>query len=155
MSSATETAMLALKAALDANADLPAVRRDAAFAQLMEDMGGADGLARALVLRIGNDVSDRGRDRAIGASNEKFEITRQADVEVFVAGPEGGALNAAFDDAIVAVFETVEADPTLGGAVVSAEVSEPPEIDVDEAGARAVLTALIRVDLLFVSPRAY
>jgi hypothetical protein len=153
MSSETEVAMLALKAALDASADLPAVRRDPVFEDVFEALGAPDsGYSTILALRHGEAVETT---RRLGSGPDAYELVRNADVEFYVAGAEGPGLNAAFDAGVSAIYAAVEADDTLGGDVVGAEIVEPPTLGTDQAGSKAVLTAQIRVQLTYVSPRSY
>lgn len=153
MSSETETAMLALKAALDASASLPAARRDPVFEDVFEALGAADsGFTTILALRHGDAVD---ATRRFGDGPQAYELVRNADVEFYVAGAEGDGLNAAFDEGVTAIYAAVEADRTLGGDVVAAEIVDPPELGTDSAGSKAVLTALIRVQLTYVSSRSY
>ncbi|MBM3552504.1 MAG: hypothetical protein FJX45_12235 [Alphaproteobacteria bacterium] len=162
MSSETETAMLALKAALDASADLPAVRRDPVFEDVFEELAAAlnpspsapatPDYLTVLAFRHGAAVETT---RRFGAGPDAFELVRNAEIELYVAGAEGDGLNAAFDAALSAVYAAVEADPTLGDDVIRAEIVEPPELGTDAAGSKAVLTAVIRVQLTYVSPRSY
>lgn len=150
---ATETAMQALAAALNASASLPAVRRDPVFDNVLEEItSGLDTFGVALALRIGDAVNV---DRRLGDGPEAFEITRNADVEWFVAGAEAASLQSQFDDGIDAIFDAIAVDRTLGDTVVMAEVVDAPEIGNDDLGGKAVLTALIRVQLTFTSPRPY
>lgn len=149
----TEKAMSALAAALNASAALPVVRRDPVFDDVLESLSvTTETFGRALVMRHGSAVDTT---RRFGAGPEAFELVRNAEIEWFVSGLEGSLLNATFDDGVAAIFSAIEADPTLGGNVVLAEIVEQPEIGTEPAGGRAVLTALIRVDITYVSPRAY
>jgi hypothetical protein len=151
--SATESALLALKAALDASTALPDVRRDPVFDDIFEELAvGPHKFGRVLAMRAGDNVETT---RRFGTGSNAFEHVREAEIEWFVAGAEGASLNSTFDDGINAIFSAIEADPTLGGAVELAEIVAPPELGTDQAGARAVLTALIRVQLTFLSARAY
>jgi len=149
----TEAAMAGLMAALNASTTLPDVRRDPVFDDVLESIAvSTETFGRALVLRAGDPVETV---RRFGAGPNAFELVRNAEVEWFVAGLEGADLETTFDDGIAAIFAAVEADPLLGGTVVRAEIVEPPELGTDQAGGKAVLTALIRVQLTYVSPRAY
>jgi hypothetical protein len=153
MSSETEVAMLALKATLDASADLPAVRRDPVFEDVFEELTISDPpYASIVALRHGEAVETT---RRFGDGPDAYELVRNAEVEFYVSGPEGDGLNAAFDDGVSAVYAAVEADPTLGDDVVRAEIVEQPTLGTDQAGSKAVLTALIRVQLTYVSSRSY
>lgn len=147
--SATEAAFLGLVTALNASANLPDVRRDAVFDDVFESLVAQPGIGRALVLRAGDAILT---DRALP---NMYELTRNAEIEFLAAGPEGAALNAAFDEGVSAIFTAVESNKTLGGAVSLAEIVEQPELGTDQSGARAVLTALVRVELTFTSSRAY
>lgn len=151
--SATETAMLGLKAALDASSALPETRRDAVLDSLFEEFAsGGETLQRAIGLRAGQVVDVT---RRIGAGPNAYEIVREAEVEWFAAGKEGPELNAAFDAGIVAIFDALDVDATLGGVVTRAEINQSPELDTDAAGSYAVLTALIKVQLTYTSSRPY
>jgi hypothetical protein len=153
MSSETEVAMIALKAALDASADLPAVRRDPVFEDVFEELTISDPpYASIVALRHGEAVD---KTRRFGTGPDAYELVRNAEVEFYVAGPESDGLNAAFDAGVLAIYAAVEADATLGGDVVRAEIVEPPTLGTDQAGSKAVLTALIRVQLTYVSSRSY
>lgn len=153
MSSATETTMLALKAALDASSALPAVRRDPVLDAIFDELAqGGDTYSLALALRHGDDVD---ASRRFGAGPEAYELVRNAEVEWIVAGPEGATLNSVFDAGIEAIYAAIALDMTLGGVVVAAEIVEPPELGTDQAGAKPALTALLRVQLTYVSPRSY
>lgn len=111
MTTATETAMTALAAVLTGAAGLPNVRRDVILDTLMEDFASeGKALSRALVLRIGDPVET---ERYIGVGDARFELVRNADAELFVSGPEGSTLIAAFDAALEALFVALEANPTL------------------------------------------
>lgn len=151
--SATEDAVSALVATLAASPALPTARRDAVFDEVLEEFSASgQDYARALILRIGDSLS---LARAIGDTPNAFEHVRNVDVEWLVAGAEGQALATQFDYGVDAIFAALEADRTLGGVVDAAEIAEAPEIGAEAAGAKAVLTALIRVQLTFTSPRAY
>lgn len=151
--SATENAFLALAAALDASAILPEVRRDPLFDDIFERLEVGSGIGRVLALRAGDSIDTQ---RTLGdPDSERFDLVRNAELEFYVSGPEGDALHAAFDEGILAIFAAIEADKTLCGAVDAAEIVEQPDLGTEEAGALAVLTAVIRVQLTFVSPRAY
>jgi hypothetical protein len=151
--SATETAILALIATLNASADLPAARRNPVFSDVFELLAEKPEIGRALIVRTGDPVDTQ---RTIGLpSDEHFEIVRAVEVEFYLGGPEGDDLFAQFDAGMLAIFAAIEADPTLGGVVTRAEIAEQPEIGEDEAGSNAVLTALIRVQLTYLSSRAY
>ncbi|MBM3552167.1 MAG: hypothetical protein FJX45_10445 [Alphaproteobacteria bacterium] len=153
MSSETEVAMLALKAALDASTVLPAVRRDPVFEDVFEELTAFDPpYATIVALRHGDAVETT---RRFGAGPDAFELVRNAEIELYVAGAEGDGLNTAFDAALSAVYAAIEADPTLGADVIRAEIVEQPELGTDAAGSKAVLTALIRAQLTYVSPRSY
>jgi hypothetical protein len=151
--SATETAILALVGVLNASASLPDVRRDPVFDDAVELLAEDPSIGRILVVRTGVPISS---ERAFGMPNDqKFELVRNVDVEFFAGGKEGDALFAKFDADVMSIFDAIEADRTLGGVVSIAEIVEQPEISAEPAGAIAVLTALIRVQLTYVSPRAY
>lgn len=151
--SATEAAFLGVAAALSASVDLPTVRRNAVFDDVFDYLQAAPNYGRALVLRAGDVVQTQ---NAFGMPNaEKFEIVRNADLEFYVAGPEGSPLNATFDTGLQAIFAAIEADPTLSGAVTLAQIVEPPDLGDDQAGAYAVLTALVHVQLTYIAARAY
>jgi hypothetical protein len=151
--SATEAAILALIGVLNATASLPDVRRDPVFDDAVELLAEDPSIGRILVVRTGVAVSS---ERAFGMPNdEKFELVRNIDVEFFVGGKEGAALFTKYDEDLLAIFGAIEADRTLGGVVSIAEIVDQPEISAEPAGAIAVLTALIRVQLTYVSPRAY
>lgn len=153
MSSETELAMLALKAALDASIDLPAVRRDPVFDDVFEELSISDPpYAKIVALRHGEAIETT---RRFGEGPQAYELVRNAEIEFYVAGPEGAGLNAAFDDGVSAIYAAVEADRTLGDTVVAAEIAEPPDLGTESAGSKAILTALIRVQLTYVSSRSY
>jgi|GEM_PF-6321254 len=153
MSSETEIAMLALKTALDASASLPAARRDPVFEDVFEALGAPDsGYSTVLALRHGDPVETT---RRFGAGPQAYELVRNAELEFYVAGAEGAGLNAAFDGGLSAIHAAIEADRTLGGAVVAAEIVEQPDLGTDSAGSKAVLTAVVRVQLTYVSLRSY
>jgi hypothetical protein len=151
--SATEAAILALIGVLNAPASLPDVRRDPVFDDAVELLAGDPSIGRILVVRTGDPVST---ERAFGApSDQKFELARNVDVEFYVAGAESSALFTKFDEDVLAIFAAIEADPTLGGGVSIAEIVDQPEISAEGIGSIAFRTALIRVQLTYVSPRAY
>lgn len=161
MSSETEKAMLALKAALEASDDLPPVRRDPVFEDVFEELSVCEPpYAKIVALRHGEPVE---ATRRFGGGPEAYELVRNAEVEFFVAGPEGDGLNAAFDAGVQAIYDAIPPQDvdgglvpcTLDGNVVAAEIVEPPTLGTDNAGSKAVLTALIRVQLTFLSPRSY
>jgi hypothetical protein len=151
--STTETAILALIAALNASADLPNVRRNPVFDDVFELLAAEPSIGRALIVRTGDAIDTQ---RTIGIpSDERFELVRAVEVEFYVGGPEGDALFSQLDAGVTAIFAAIEADPTLGGVVTKSEIAEQPELGEDEAGSNAVLTALIRVQMTYISPRAY
>jgi hypothetical protein len=150
---ATEAAYLALAATLAAADDLPALRRDAVFDDVFDYLAASPDMARALVMRAG-DAVDVQRVLPRGGP-DRFEIVRNADLEFYVAGAEGETLNQTFEAGLSAIFAAIEADATLGGAVADADIVDAPDLGTDQAGALAVLTALVRVQLTFLSPRAY
>ena len=145
--------MLGLKAVLDASATLPDVRRDPVFTDIFDELSvGADTCGRVLAMRAGDAVDTV---RRFGEGPDAFELVRNADIEWFVAGAEGPDLNQAFDEGVSAIFDAIDDDHELGGAVVRAEIVDQPELGTDVAGARAVLTAVLRVQLTYTSPRPY
>jgi hypothetical protein len=151
--SETEKAMAALVLALNASSALPDVRRDLVFDDLLEEVVAvADDYGRALLLRHGEAVETV---RRLGEGPLAYELMRAADVEWIAAGDAGAGLSAFFDDGLSAVFAALEADPTLGGNVVRAEITTQPDISIEAAGGRTALVARVRVDLLYSSPRAY
>jgi len=153
MSSETEVAMLALKAALVASADLPAARRDPVFEDVFDELLAFEApYAKILALRHGEAVETT---RRFGSGPDAYELVRNAEIEFYVAGPEGDGLNAAFDAGVEAIYAALEADATLGDDVVRAEIVEQPTIGTEISGSKAVLTALIRVQLTYVSSRSY
>ncbi|MGD9545039.1 MAG: hypothetical protein AB7F41_14625 [Methylocystis sp.] len=161
MSSETEKAMLALKAALDASEVLPTVRRDPVFDEVFDELSICEPpYAKIVALRHGEPVETT---RRFGGGPEAYELVRNAEIEIYVAGPESEGLNAAFDAGVSAVYDAIPAQEidgvlvpcTLGGKVVAAEIVEPPTLGTDIAGSKAVLTALIRVQLTYLSPRSY
>jgi hypothetical protein len=151
--STTETAILALIATLNASADLPNVRRNPVFSDVFELLGAEPAIGRALIVRTGDPVDTQ---RTIGVpSDERFELVRAVEVEFYVGGPECEKLFSQLDAGVMAIFAAIEADPTLGDVVTKSEIADQPELGEDEAGSNAVLTALIRVQLTYISPRAY
>ncbi|WP_330082456.1 hypothetical protein [Methylocystis iwaonis] len=155
---ATETAMAALVAALNASSTLPDVRRDAVFDEVLEEFADSgETYGRALVLRIGDSIDVV---RRLGDGPEAYEHVRNADVEWFVARrvatpADGAALAQKFDAGIEAIFAAVDANPTLSDAVTRAEIAEALAVGSDSAGSKSVLTALIHVQLTYTSARAY
>jgi hypothetical protein len=105
-----------------------------------------------LAMRAGDNVETT---RRFGSGPNAFEHLREAEIEWFVSGAKGALLNSTFDDGINAIFAAIEGDPALGGAVELAKIVAPPELGTDQAGAHAVLIAPIRVQLTFLSARAY
>ena len=126
--------------------------RDLALDDLLEEIVAAAKYGRALLLRHGEAVETV---RRLGDGPLAYELTRAADVEWIATGDAGAGLSTFFDDGLSAVFSAIEADPTLGGAVVRAEITTQPDISREAAGGRTALVARLRVDLLFSSPRAY
>lgn len=154
MSSKTEAATLALLAALQASSALPAVRRSPVFDDVPEELDACTPQFSAVLALLDGDVV---QDVPIGYGPDgpsHREIVRKAEIEFYVAGPEGEGLNAAFDAGVQAIYDAIAASYTLGGGVDGAD-AEPPELGVERAGSRAARTALIRVALTYVSTRSY
>lgn len=154
MSSKTEDAMLALKAALAASSALPEVRRSPVFDGVLEELDAcAPQFSAVLALLDGDVVQDIPVGYGPNGPSHR-EIVRKAEIEFYVAGPEGDALNATFDAGVQAIYDAIAVSYTLGGVVDGAD-AEPPELGVERAGSRAARTALIRVALTYVSTRSY
>ncbi|WP_018407926.1 hypothetical protein [Methylocystis rosea] len=154
MSSKTEAAMLALLAALKASGALPEARRSPVFDGVFEGLDACTPQFSAVLALLDGDIV---QDVPVGYGPDgpsHHEIVRKAEIEFYVAGPEGDALNAAFDAGLQAIYDAIAASYTLGGVVDSAD-AEPPELGVERAGSRAARTALIRVALTYVSTRSY
>ena len=148
---ATETAIRALLAALAAGGGLPAPRRNASLDDVFDNFlttTEGDEVGAALVLRDGSVKSAVW----LGGNPPLWELTHGAEIEWMVCAPEGDALHTFFDDGLAAIVAAIAADPTLGGKVVSALITTPPERIDDQAGARPVKSAAITVDLFFTSP---
>lgn len=128
MSSATETALLALAAMLTtlAAAGTPAIPtplRNEDLAARLTDIGSAD-VQAYLNQWDGEQVE---REEYLGAYNGSngYEITHQAKLELAVTGgTTAAAREAAFDAAMVAIFGALAADRTLGGTVDDADFGD-------------------------------
>jgi hypothetical protein len=127
MASATETAILALKAALDglAGATLPKdVLRNEDLASRLVEM--QDAVAAYANLWDGKQL---GRDECLGADSGSlpngYDITHEARLELAFVGGDGDVREALYDAALVAVNDKLAADRTLAGAVDWVAFGEP------------------------------
>ena len=146
MTTATEAAIKALKTALQAGTILPPVRRNAVLDQVFDSLTLNDGVTvnRALILRDGTGGVV---EQALGFNSGQFVVLHDAEVEWLVCAPEGDDLDAQFDAGLAEIAARINADPTLGGTVILAQIREAPARDTDVAGANPVKTAAIKVEL--------
>lgn len=125
MPSKTETGLVALETMLAAlsgdAAPLPTVLRNEDLNARMDKL--ASGLNRFANLWDGGQIE---RDEIAGADvlADGYEIQHEAKLELaFVGGPED-VRQAAFDAALVAIFQAIRDDVTLGGAVDYAAIGD-------------------------------
>lgn len=150
----TEQALQALIAALNASADLPAVRRSALLDDILEEMDTEEAVSRALVLQDGDaDVNVDEMEVGLGAG--RFFLAHLAELEWIVAARDGDDLARIFDAGLEAIASVIESDRTLSGAVELADLRTPPERGLEVAGARPAKTARIIVTLEFQSARPF
>lgn len=151
--SATETAILALVARLTITEALPAPRRNIALDQYADEAEQADGstLVSALVVADGENIS------AIKYLGDPvgFELVHRAEINWAAASLPGPDLDTVFDQGLEAIAGAIEADPTLGGSVTRAEIIQAPERGLEEWGAKTAKTALVFVQLTYLSTRAF
>lgn len=128
MSSATETALLALVAKLTtlsgvATPAIPAPLRNEDLAARVSDIGAVD--VQAFLNVWDGEQTDReeylGAD--LGTIANGYGLTHEAKIELAVlGGTTDAAREAAFDAALVAICDGLGADRTLGGAVDGADL---------------------------------
>lgn len=127
MASKTETALAALKTALDtiAGADaakpLPLVSRNEDLISRLADL--PSGLSRFANLWDGEQIQ---RNETSGADviADGYEIQHEAHLELAFVADDATALQDAHDAAVLAVCNLLRADPTLGGAVDYAAIGD-------------------------------
>lgn len=130
MSSATETALVALAAMLDAlatadvaNNPIPSPLRNEDLAARVEDIG-AGGVQAYLNVWDGEQVE---REEYLGAyvGENGYGITHQAKLElVYLGGATDADREAAFDAGLVAILAGLAADRTLAGTVDDVDFGE-------------------------------
>ena len=147
---ATGTALEALAAAL-VHTNLPAVRRDAFFEELMNEQAPGQ-RATALILRRGEAQV---LNSFMGDGGETFEISHSAEIEWFACAATESDTNAIFELGLEAIGDRIALNPTLGGVVQDCVIEDSPTFDAEEWDSRPCLSALIRVKLVFTSSRPF
>lgn len=154
MTSATETAIAALKTALDTIAaddkPLPAIlRNEDLTTRLQENPSG--------IFRLANlwDGEQTERTETMGADilGGGYEIEHEADLELAFVCSNADTLRNALDAAMIAIVNLLRADPTLGGAVEYVAIGSPKGAGAGLAtdGIPHAKGILIPIKLSFVS----
>lgn len=167
MASATEGALQALVAALQTKSeeDEPAIvapRRNEAVANrfsafdgtsggylnVLDGAGGPEGPNGASGEYLGADVlEDAGRDA--------YELVQRAEIEWLVDDADQTKREAAFDNGLIAINDSIRADRTLGGAVSWAGIEKIERSNLLTDGLSSVKACIITVVLNFTSPHPF